>query len=1181
MEAGELVADRFVLERLAGEGGMGSVWRAYDRHRGETVALKVLRQRVDRAAVERLEREAQVLAELHHPGIVRYVAHGATRESSLFLAMEWIEGETLAARLTQGTLGVGATAALLIAVADALTSVHARGIVHRDLKPQNIMLPGRGVRDVKVVDFGVARWDEVMYAMTGTGIIMGTLGYMAPEQARGVRDLDARVDVFSLGCVAFEALTGRSPFAADTAVATIAKVMLEDAPRVKTKRGDVPDALDALIAAMLSRDPAQRPADGAALRRRLDALGVTPDADEAVRAVAAPQRVLSGDERRPVKPAEAKPPSRGDADRGVGEGTTRTLLGRTTPFVGRERELRTLHATWDECAQDTVARVVLVSGTAGSGKTRLGNEWRMELAARDGLRPMLMLGRGDAARAGAPYTVLSAALRRELGISEVESPAARQSRLRARVAERLTGAEAARVTVFLGELVRAEFADGVDAQLQVARRDPKLMNDQVSRAWIDWLRGECAARPVVMVLDDLQWGDRPSLDLVEAALHALREMPLMVVALTRPEAHANLKHLRAVGGVQELPLGDLSRRAAERLARAMLGDVDAAVIERVIDRAGGNPFVLEELLRAVLEGRGDALPGSVRAAAEARFESMPAGDRRLLRAGSVFGRAFTADALAALLGADATAGGRLDALVLGEVLLRRGDGAAAEYVFRHELLREVAYDALTDEDRALGHALAGRWLEHAGGADALTLADHFERGGDVARAAILWHQAAEQALAANDLDATLSLAERGVRAGATGETLGALRGIEAMVYAWRGELDRSAGCASEAVANLERGDARWYRAASFLASAKIQRGDVGAIEGVIREIVAPLDGGAQRARVMAAAQVALHCLATGLNALLPPILACLDDPRVSALAEGDPIAAAYLCEVRATRATVAGAPLTSMREKARARAFRLQGGDLRGAYTVQVNEAASLLELGDFVRAEELLSEATPVLDRFGLGAMAAYARLCLGLALLGRDARLGVTAAQSRLRLGAAMLGRGARREAQAVISLAVTQSWERGRPRTEALARCALAGVLAADGDLEAAEREVLTALERVTTLPAPRSYALATLASIRLQRGARAAALGDATEAIQILNALGGLDTGDAKVRRIYAEALRATGDIESSVAAIAWARGRVLERASRIDDEGWRESFLTRVEDNARTLALAKEWGVAQG
>lgn len=207
---GTLVGDRFEIERLAGAGGMGDVYRALDRRTGAAVALKFLRQ-VGKGYVTRFEREARALAQLTHPGIVRYVAHG--REPAFFLAMEWLEGEDLARRLARGPLSVGQTLIVARGIADALSAAHARGIVHRDIKPSNVFLCGGRLEEVKLLDFGVAQLDKSTLALTGTGQLIGTLGYMAPEQAMSGRDMTPAADVFSLGCVLFECVAGRGPFA--------------------------------------------------------------------------------------------------------------------------------------------------------------------------------------------------------------------------------------------------------------------------------------------------------------------------------------------------------------------------------------------------------------------------------------------------------------------------------------------------------------------------------------------------------------------------------------------------------------------------------------------------------------------------------------------------------------------------------------------------------------------------------------------------------------------------------------------------------------------------------------------------------------------------------------------------------------------------------------------------------
>ena len=263
-------ADRFLIEREAGVGGMGIVYRAVDAASGEPVALKVLRAG-DGPALERFAAEAEALDGIDHPAVVRPIAHGVSRDGEPFLAMEWIDGQSLSARLAGGALAIDDTIALGGRVAGALAALHARGILHRDIKPSNILLPGGRPSEAKVCDLGVARAVTPRACeWTGAGIVVGTPGYMAPEQARGRRDLDGRADLFALGCVLFRCLTDSGAFDGSIALTALAKLVLLDPPRVAELRPEVPPALDDLVARLLAKERDDRPPGAAWVRAELE-----------------------------------------------------------------------------------------------------------------------------------------------------------------------------------------------------------------------------------------------------------------------------------------------------------------------------------------------------------------------------------------------------------------------------------------------------------------------------------------------------------------------------------------------------------------------------------------------------------------------------------------------------------------------------------------------------------------------------------------------------------------------------------------------------------------------------------------------------------------------------------------------------------------------------------------------
>ena len=252
---GEIISGRYELEQLVGSGGMSNVFRAHDRLLERTVALKVLHEQFtrDEDYVERFRREARSVAQLAHPNIVTVIDRGE-QEGRQFIVFEFIEGENLKDLVARGPLPVRDAVQLALQVARPLAFAHARGLVHRDVKPQNVLLNEDGV--AKVTDFGIARSLDV-HGVTQTGTVLGTSDYIAPEQARGSK-VDPKTDVYSLGAVLYELLSGEVPFKGDNFVAVAMRHVNEPVPSVLDRRPDCPLRLDLAIQRAMAKDPADR-----------------------------------------------------------------------------------------------------------------------------------------------------------------------------------------------------------------------------------------------------------------------------------------------------------------------------------------------------------------------------------------------------------------------------------------------------------------------------------------------------------------------------------------------------------------------------------------------------------------------------------------------------------------------------------------------------------------------------------------------------------------------------------------------------------------------------------------------------------------------------------------------------------------------------------------------------------
>ncbi len=272
-----LLGGRFLVEREVGRGGVGIVYRAKDEITGEHVALKVIAlSGVDASEEARFGREGRVLAGLHHPGIVRVVSFGMLDESQQpYVAMEWLEGEDIAQRQRRAPLNLGDALEVAAQMADALAYAHDAGIVHRDIKPSNVIIckygpaggGGSAPFAAKLVDFGVASAEDAK--LTRTGAIIGTPAYMAPEQARGDSEVDARADIYGLGATLFEMIAGRPPHVGPTPIAILARLVTTPAPRLMEIVPEAPMVLDELLGEMLATFPDERPAKAADVARRI------------------------------------------------------------------------------------------------------------------------------------------------------------------------------------------------------------------------------------------------------------------------------------------------------------------------------------------------------------------------------------------------------------------------------------------------------------------------------------------------------------------------------------------------------------------------------------------------------------------------------------------------------------------------------------------------------------------------------------------------------------------------------------------------------------------------------------------------------------------------------------------------------------------------------------------------
>lgn len=1061
---------------------MARVWRALDRHDSSQVALKVLH---DNAEPHRLEREARALEALNHPSIARHVAHGWVDDRP-YLVLQWLDGRTLAAQQAADALDVTASLKVLLALCDALATAHEAGVVHRDVKLSNIIVARKDPTRCWLIDFGIARLERRDERPTTVGRAIGTPGFMAPEQAHGDR-VDGRSDLFALGCVAYTLLAGEPPFRGPDSMAVLAASLTTPTPRLDAHRQDLAPDLVELVAELMQKQAAARPRDASHVAERL-----------AVILASCGPHFLPAPEPRE---ASGHPPT-----------STRNPV----PCFGRDRELSRLKALSDETASERRCMALVISGSAGVGKTRLLEQLVAELGeSQHGFSSWLGVA---PAAAASPLELVVSAARSGVAVERDEQPQRGVERV---LANTLNPSEVNRVAPFVLGLLTGE-APAEAPLLQAAQLDPRLMAEQVQHALRRWFEAD-----------------------------ALADLPLCFILTTRNIATGPPLRRLFEQGAEHLRLGELAAGSARRLAEFLAPELGPSAIDDLVRRSGGLPLYVEQL---ALHGA-EATEGTLGEVVRSRLSQLSRTQHQIISLAAVLGREFSVAEVTCL--ADAPAAVVSDALgALVRVGLLRGISAASSdrrFAFRHEVVRDAAYGELASGERQAAHATAAR-VQAVGPADPARVARHFDLAG-LGSDAAGWHvKAAMTALSRADL----AQAESHLDAAGAQPTLvgGDVQRIRCMLHNLKGEAEAAAAAGELALTQLAGDDEGWVSCAAELAVARGRLGDTRALRRVATAVSSKIDSrrlsgddleGIGLATMTAWERIAEELAYAAEHELASRLLDACE--RASRAREVSVAWAARLHDARSTQAYLRGDDVTCQREIAAALRSYERLGDMHRSCEREVFLGWSQLELGRLTEAEGSLRRAVERAAGRGLVVfeLSALQNLGLLMALRGR-------------------LAEAIRLEQQALTRTAIQEHLRLHVGCREILARIHIMA-----GDAVSAEEQAQRALAELTNGAPQRAPCLALLAQSLLAQGDVEHAAACAAKAVESLRRVGGIEsTEQLWVWLARADVCRASGDDAAAREAQRTARDLVLARAARISDDELRDQFLQNAPECERAL-----------
>ncbi len=707
----------YEITDILGEGGMGVVYKATDLKEDKTVALKVLSRRslVDDDVRRRFMREANAGTNLDHSGIVKIYDYGE-EEGEHYISMEYVEGQTLRHFVKDTPLPPEQAVDICIAVTEALAAAHNAGVIHRDIKSENIMLTTTG--EIKVMDFGLAKLQNASL-ITQEGGVLGTVAYMSPQQAAG-ETVDHRSDIFSLGVVLYELLTGRLPFGAEYEMAIMYSILNEDPISVKDLNPQLPEALDQVVVKALRKELNNRYQSGdefaADLKKVKDILKSGMDAE-----VAEVDLIAAVDKEK------------------------REMRGFLANLIGRDEEFETLKKIL-VLTGESEGQTALIAGEAGIGKSRLVAE--LEKYARN-KKITTLTGRCLFKQGTQPYQPFIEAIGNYFDIKGIGS----DEHLREFIEQKAPDLS------HLLPIYRMFL--NIKDQKEVALDSKEQLWDAIYKLIVKI----SAERPIILYLDDLHWADEDTLNLFYYTSRNTTTEKVMIVGTYRAEdvlatpegkEHPLLEIQRQMNREGELTVLELKRLTSDDIrgiVDSLFPDTDfgESFYEMIFTETEGNPFFAMELIKlfkseGIIEKvngmhrlREDydrfVIPSKIHDIVMMRIGRLNDEEREMLEVGAVEGDSFHSDTVAACLDLRRIQVLRkLQALERDHHIIHPYEKM---YRFDHGKIREILYDSILPELRTEYHLMIGDFLAtEYEGQDymAASIAHHFLEGKDQKKA---------------------------------------------------------------------------------------------------------------------------------------------------------------------------------------------------------------------------------------------------------------------------------------------------------------------------------------------------------------------------------------------------------------------------------------------------------------